>query len=153
MVSYKKLGRGSSHDFWHLVDFRHQRNKDPLAPLECMVSKLETKSRDEAAPMTFDWCPVRWPPLLNAAPPPITSQSQGRKISQEQSRGRWRSFRRFCNLLFLLSRGALFHLSFPPYGWSCHWTKSLGAFINVESSVGIFLKLYWRFFPFLWTFF
>ena len=54
---------------------------------------------------------------------------------------------------FFPLRGALFHLSFPPYGWSCHWTKSLGAFINVESYVGIFLKLYWRFFPFLGVFF
>ena len=47
---------------------------------------------------------------------------------------------------FFSLRSALFHLSFPPYGWSCHWTKSLGAFINVESSVGIFLKAQLEFF-------
>ena len=92
------------------------------------------KSLVDAAPMTFDWCSAALTSSTQWCPPPITSQSHPRKISQEQSRGRWGSSGRFCNLLLpSLFSSVLFHLSCLPSGWSCQCRK--GIFINVESCI------------------
>ena len=151
MVSYKKPGRGSSHDFWLIFDtnkikihWLHWNAWSPSWKQKAGTRRLPWLLIDaQLADRHYSMLPHRQSHLNH----------RGEK-SRKNSLGGAEDHSGASAICFFFSlRAALFHLSFPPYGWSCHWTKSLGAFINVESSVGIFLKLYWRFFPFLWTFF
>ena len=100
------------------------------------------KSLVDAAPMTFDWCSAALTSSTQWCPPPITSQSHPRKISQEQSRGRRGSSGPSAICFFLPS---LVVCSFICHVYHLVGLANAGKgiFINVESCIEDILQV-WR---------